>query len=88
VYRVKPSKPVAVFGAVFGLAILIVGAIGVHKNIPFLVLWICAGVFISGFNLWAAFSKNGSTESIVSADGSTPRIRGRAVTRASTGAQR
>jgi hypothetical protein len=53
----------AVFGAVFGVAILIFGAFSITRaedpNWPFLVLWFAAGVGIVGFNLWAAFGKSG-----------------------------
>jgi hypothetical protein len=79
-YRVKPSKPVAVFGAVFGLAIVIFGVLNVHDNSGFIILWAVMGLSIVGFNLWAAFSKNGSTETITSSDGSAPRIPGSNVT--------
>jgi hypothetical protein len=65
-YRYKPSKPVAVFGAVFGAAILVFGLVSMVNSDPdgggvaFLVLWCAAGVAIIGFNLWAAFSAKGS----------------------------
>ncbi|MFB9684261.1 hypothetical protein [Amycolatopsis plumensis] len=63
-FRVKPSKPVAVFGAVFGVAILVFGFVNANKSGGFIWLWLIAGVAIIGFNLWAAFSKNGATEVI------------------------
>ena len=86
-YRVKPSKPVAVFGAVFGLAILLVGIFGAKKTSPgFMVLWAVMLVAIVGFNLWTAFSKNGSTETITTVDGSAPRVPGSTVSQ--VGAQR
>ncbi|MEU3768078.1 hypothetical protein AB0E55_23755 [Amycolatopsis keratiniphila] len=53
-YRVKPSKPVAILVVVF------VNGIGRHSG--FIWLWAAACVAIVGFNLWAAFSKNGATE--------------------------
>ncbi len=65
-YRYKPSKPVAVFTAVFGAAILVFGLVGMLNGeldgggVAFLVLWCAAGVGIIGFNLWAAFSEKGS----------------------------
>ena len=65
-YRYKPSKPVAVFGAVFGAAILVFGLVTMLNGdldgggAAFLVLWCAAGVAIIGFNLWAAFSEKGS----------------------------
>ncbi|WP_410589067.1 hypothetical protein [Amycolatopsis sp. lyj-23] len=61
-YNVKPSKPVAVFGALFGVAILIFGLVNGHKSGGFIWLWLLAGVAVIGFNLWAAFSKKGATE--------------------------
>ncbi|MDX3190126.1 hypothetical protein PV458_17100 [Streptomyces sp. MN03-5084-2B] len=63
-FRVKPSKPVAVFGAIFGVAILVFGFVNSNKSGGFIWLWLIAGVAIVGFNLWAAFSKNGATEVI------------------------
>ncbi|WP_324277716.1 hypothetical protein [Blastococcus brunescens] len=67
-YRYKPSKPLAVFGAVFGAAI---GGVRARphagrrrspgrRGLAFLVLWCVAGLAIIGFNLWAAFARNGS----------------------------
>jgi hypothetical protein len=68
-YRIKPSKPAAVFGAVFGAAIIIFGvtqaATSHHMNGGFMVLWAVLGVAIISFNLWAAFSKNGSTGTVM-----------------------
>jgi hypothetical protein len=72
-YRYKPSKPVAVFGAVFGAAILVFGLVrmldgGAARDgggVAFLILWCVAGVAIIGFNLWAAFSKRGSLGTFV-----------------------
>jgi hypothetical protein len=65
-YRYKPSKPVAVFGTVFGVAILVFGPVTMLKGdlggggAAFLALWCLAGVAIIGLNLWAAFSDKGS----------------------------
>ncbi len=67
-YRYKPSKPAAVLSVVFGAAILVFGAVRMldggaareGAGVAFLVLWCLAGVAIVGFNLWAAFARNGS----------------------------
>ncbi|WP_410581113.1 hypothetical protein [Amycolatopsis sp. lyj-108] len=62
-YRVKPSKPFAVFGALVGVAMLVfVFVNGVGRNSGFLWLWAAVCVGIVGFNLWAAFSKRGASE--------------------------
>ncbi|UJW28430.1 hypothetical protein L3Q67_24450 [Saccharothrix sp. AJ9571] len=62
-FKVKPSKPAAIFGAIFGVAILVFGLVsGLGKSGGFIWLWVVAGVAIIAFNLWAAFSKNGATE--------------------------
>ncbi|OXM62463.1 hypothetical protein [Amycolatopsis vastitatis] len=64
-FNVKPSKPVAVFGAIFGVAVLVFGFVnGRNSSGGFIWLWLIAGVAIIAFNLWAAFSKNGATEVI------------------------
>ncbi|TYP89157.1 hypothetical protein [Blastococcus xanthinilyticus] len=67
-YRYKPSKPVALLGAVVGAAVLVFGVVGMLSGdaaddglgIAFLVLWCAAGVCVIGFNLWAAFAEKGS----------------------------
>jgi hypothetical protein len=72
-YRYKPSRPVAVFGAVFGSALLVFGIVSMLNSedglegggAAFLVLWCVAGVAIIGLNLWAAFSKKGSLATFV-----------------------
>jgi len=62
-YNVKPSKPFAVFGALVGVAMLVfVFTKGVGQDSGFLWLWAAVCVGIVGFNLWAAFSKRGSSE--------------------------
>lgn len=62
-YRVRSPKPLAVLGAIFGLALLVFGTVSMlsshHANVAFLILWICMGLGIIGFNLWAAFGKSG-----------------------------
>lgn len=59
--RIRPSRPMAVFGAVFGLAILIFGAVKMNGAGGFFWLWLAGGLGIIAFNLWAAFSKKGAT---------------------------
>ncbi|MFI6026654.1 hypothetical protein [Amycolatopsis magusensis] len=62
-FKVKPSKPAAIFGAIFGVAILVFGLVSnLGKSGGFIWLWVVAGVAIIAFNLWAAFSRNGATE--------------------------
>ncbi|MFC9250170.1 hypothetical protein [Amycolatopsis thailandensis] len=64
-YRVKPSKPVAIVGALIGIGMLVVVFVnGIGRDNGFIWLWAAACVAIVGFNLWAAFSKNGATEVI------------------------
>lgn len=66
-YRVRPPKPVAIAGAVIGAGIIVFGVVQMgSKNIPFLLLWIAIGLFVIGFNLWAAFSKKGATQIVES----------------------
>ena len=57
--RIRPSKPVAVFGALFGVAILVFGVVqmGSRATSGFFWLWLVGGIAIIGFNLWAAFGK-------------------------------
>ena len=68
-YRVKPSKPVAVMGAIFGLAVMVVGLVTmINKDGPVwgMILWVVIAATITGFNLWAAFAKNGALQNIES----------------------
>jgi hypothetical protein len=69
-YKVKPSKPFAVFGALVGIAMLVfVLTNGIGRDNGFVWLWSAVCVGIVGFNLWAAFSKRGGTEVIESRSG-------------------
>jgi hypothetical protein len=62
--RYRPSRPVAVLGAVLGAAFVVFGVVrmldgGAARDgggLVFLVLWCVAGIGIIGTNLWAAFS--------------------------------
>lgn len=62
--KVKQSKPHAVFGAVGGAIILVIGVAafvaGDADYSPLvLVGWVAFGLAIIGFNLWSAFGKKG-----------------------------
>ncbi|HEX2773552.1 MAG TPA: hypothetical protein VHN18_14140, partial [Micromonosporaceae bacterium] len=75
-YRVRPSKPMAVVGAVFGVALLAYGVtqfVRAGQANSFLVLWVVFGIAIIGFNLWAAFGKKGSLYSLDRLSGSDDR---------------
>jgi hypothetical protein len=58
-WRMRPSKPQAVFTALVGVAIIVFGVTTVHGNTAFMILWCAVGVGIIGMNLWAAFSPRG-----------------------------
>ena len=62
-YRIRPSKPVALFSIPFGLAMIVFAIISMtgkhHPNYGFLAVWVVVVLFIIGYNLWAAFSKHG-----------------------------
>ncbi len=66
--RIRPAKPLAVFGAVAGAAILAIGLVaglqGDGTPVGFLALWALLGVAIIGFNLWSAFGKGGHTYTV------------------------
>lgn len=59
--RIRPSKPMAIFGAVAGLAIVVFGLVNFPLDQPFIWLWATIGLGIVGFNLWSAFGRNGAT---------------------------
>lgn len=73
-YRVKPTKPAAIFSAVVGLAIVVFGVVNL-RNKPnghgFIWLWAVIGLAIVGFGLWSAFSKRGGS-TIISTDADQP----------------
>jgi hypothetical protein len=67
--RIRPSKPVAAFGAVFGLAILIWGGAAVGGSAGgFLWIWVAAGLAIIAVNLWVAFGRRGAVQVIENDD--------------------
>ncbi|NIH84834.1 hypothetical protein [Amycolatopsis granulosa] len=63
-YRVRPSRPMAVFGAVFGVAMIIFVLVRFDLSEPFTWLWGAGALAIVVFNLWAAFSPRGATYKI------------------------
>ena len=67
--RYKPSKPVAVVAALFGIGMLYFGISNFRDaeggGQGFLVFWCLGVVAITGLNLWAAFSKKGSLATIM-----------------------
>ena len=67
--RYKPSKPVAVVSALFGVGMLWFGITSFRDAgggaQGFLVFWCLAVVAIIGLNLWAAFAKKGSIATIM-----------------------
>ena len=78
-YRVKPTKPAAIFTAVVGVAIVIFGIVSVG-NKPnghgFIWLWAVVGLAIVGFGLWSAFSSRGGSEIISTDDNRAPHLPG------------
>ncbi len=70
IQRVKPAKPMAVLSAVVGLGMLGFGIYSLANgaNPAFMALWIVALLGIVGFNLWAAFAKDGHTYSTTASD--------------------
>ena len=83
-YRVRPPKPLAILGAVVGIAIVVFGVITVgNKPGSHGFIWLFAGVGVAivAFNLWSAFSPRGAS-SIITTDGDEPPHRfGQTVTR-------
>ncbi|SEF23514.1 hypothetical protein SAMN05421837_102221 [Amycolatopsis pretoriensis] len=64
-YRIKPSKPSAVFGAIVGLAMIVVVLVRFPLREPFVWLWLAVAVGVVGFSLWAAFAKRGAEKVVV-----------------------
>ncbi|MDG4826703.1 hypothetical protein O7635_33050 [Asanoa sp. WMMD1127] len=61
----RPSRPVAVAGAVFGAAVIIFGVVQFARAGAFswfLVVWAVLGASVVGFNLWSAFARNGASQ--------------------------
>ena len=58
-FAVRPSKPMAVIGAVVGVGIMVVGGLNIRG--PFVFLWLAFLAAIIVFNLWSAFGRNGAT---------------------------
>jgi hypothetical protein len=63
-WRVRPSKPQAVFTSIVAVAIMVFGAVNVHSNTAFLILWLAVGIGIIAMNLWSAFSPRGGMYSV------------------------
>ena len=58
-FAVRPSKPMAVIGAVMGVGMMVVGGLNIRG--PFVFLWLAAVAAIIVFNLWSAFGRDGAT---------------------------
>ncbi|MTD15008.1 hypothetical protein GIS00_13775 [Nakamurella sp. YIM 132087] len=75
-YRVKPSKPMAIFGVFFGIVMIVVAlvtAFNSEKGVNwFIWVWVALAAGITIFNLWAAFAKKGAVNTIESDDGPPP----------------
>ena len=71
-WRVRPSKPVAIFGALVGVAMLVFGITSIHHSTGFFIIWCVVVVGIIGFNLWAAFSPRGSVYEVSGGSDSPP----------------
>lgn len=64
-YRIKPSKPSAVFGAIVGVAMIIFVLLRFPLGEPFVWLWVAVALGVVGFSLWSAFAKRGAEHVIV-----------------------
>jgi NADH:ubiquinone oxidoreductase subunit K len=67
--RDKPSKPSAILTFVIGIGMIVFAATqfadATGGTLAFFVFWCVAAVAIIGFNVWAAFARNGSIADIV-----------------------
>jgi hypothetical protein len=71
-WNFRPSKPAAVFGAIVGAGMIAFALSSFENGGAFLIFWCAIVIGISGLNLWAAFSKNGSLYSATSDDDRPP----------------
>jgi hypothetical protein len=65
-HRLRPSKPMAILGAILGVAMVVFGLVQFGGRGGFIWLWAVFGIAIVGFNLWAAFAKRGATHVVES----------------------
>jgi hypothetical protein len=70
-YRIRPSKPAAVFGAIVGVAMIVFAVVQFDLSKPFMWLWVAVCAGIVGFNLWAAFAKRGAGQVVERDDSRT-----------------
>jgi hypothetical protein len=59
-WNFRPSKPQAIFVALVGVGLLVVGIASVNDNVPFLIFWCVVVVGIVSLNVWSAFARGGS----------------------------
>lgn len=72
-YRVRPTKPVAVVGAAFGVAVVAVGIFALATRsddvpLPLLIVWLIFGAAITVFSVWASLAENGRTQTLQQSD--------------------
>jgi ABC-type transport system involved in cytochrome c biogenesis permease subunit len=58
-YRLKPTRPGALFATLVSIAILIVGVTSFRGFSPIEAVWVVVLVGVVAFNLWAAFAPRG-----------------------------
>ncbi len=49
------SRPMAVFGAVCGVAVLVFGLLTFRLDQPFIWVWVVFGIGVIGYALWSSF---------------------------------